>query len=75
MGTNASHIIQVVYMVNAMYLASLKFAGTLRVLEKRKKERQASFTFCIREEKRFHISDGGKNVADKKANVHALINA
>jgi len=34
MGTNASQIIQVVYMVKAMYLASLKLAGTLRVLKK-----------------------------------------
>lgn len=34
MGTKASQIIQVVYMVKAMYLASLKLAGTLRVFEK-----------------------------------------
>lgn len=38
MGTKASQIIQVVYMVKAMYLASLKLAGTLRVLER---ERQS----------------------------------
>lgn len=31
MGTNASQMMQVVYMVKAMYFASLKLAGTLRV--------------------------------------------
>lgn len=31
MGTKASQMIQVVYMVKAIYLASLKLAGTLRV--------------------------------------------
>lgn len=38
MGTNANQMMQVVYMVKAMYLASLKLAGTLRVFEKEKKK-------------------------------------
>lgn len=33
MGTKASQMMQVVYMVKAIYLASLKLAGTLRVLK------------------------------------------
>ena len=32
MGTKASQTMQVLYMVNPMYLASLKFSGILRVL-------------------------------------------
>lgn len=39
MGTNANQMMQVVYMVKAMYLASLKLAGTLRVFEKEKKKK------------------------------------
>lgn len=35
MGTNASQMMQVVYIVKAMYLASLKLAGTLRVCEEK----------------------------------------
>lgn len=42
MGTNANQMMQVVYMVKAMYLASLKLAGTLRVFEKEKKKKQES---------------------------------
>lgn len=40
MGTKASQMMQVVYMVKAMYLASLKLAGTLRVF-KRENQRES----------------------------------
>lgn len=38
MGTNANQMMQVVYIVKAIYLASLKLAGTLRVFEMEKKK-------------------------------------
>lgn len=43
MGTNASQMMQVVYMVKAMYFASLKLAGTLRVFGRELQKRQEKF--------------------------------
>lgn len=49
MGTKASQIIQVVYMVKAMYFASLKLAGTLRVFKKKENNENDNnvFIMCI----------------------------
>lgn len=43
MGTKASQMMQVVYMVKAMYFASLKLAGTLRVFGRELQNSKNSF--------------------------------